>query len=107
MDCRPTCSGQLAGSDGRCTHGLPWPDFAHQELRLPGEPAEWLPAAVERTGFALLDVTGPDGLAAGALPGHRRDPFDRMIIAQALSEGLVVVTRDARFAAYGVAVLPV
>jgi PIN domain nuclease of toxin-antitoxin system len=76
------------------------------KLRLPGEPAEWLPAAVERTGFALLDVTGPHGLAAGALPAHHRDPFDRMIIAQALSEGLVVVTRDARFAAYGVSVLP-
>jgi PIN domain nuclease of toxin-antitoxin system len=76
------------------------------KLRLPGEPARWLPPAVERTGFALLDVTGEHGLVAGALPAHHRDPFDRMLIAQAKAEGLVVVTRDARFAAYGVAVLP-
>lgn len=75
------------------------------KLRLPGEPAEWLPVAVERTGFGTLDVTGAHGLAAGALPAHHRDPFDRMIVAQALSEGLVVVTRDSRIAAYGVAVL--
>jgi len=76
------------------------------KLRLPGEPAAWLPRAVARTGFALLDVTGQHGLAAGALPSHHRDPFDRMLAAQALVEGLVVATRDPHFAPYGVAVLP-
>ena len=39
------------------------------------------------------------------LPHHHRDPFDRVLVAQALAEGVPVVTRDARFAAYGVAVV--
>ena len=43
-----------------------------------------------------------DTLAAARLPMHHRDPFDRMIIAQALGRSLTVVTRDAWFASYGV-----
>ena len=42
---------------------------------------------------------------AGALPGHHRDPFDRMLVAQAQSESLTLVTGDARIAAYDVPVL--
>jgi len=76
------------------------------KLRLPGPPAEWLPGALARTGIQVLAVEGSHALAAGALPPHHRDPFDRMIVAQALAESLTVVTRDARLAAYGVAVLP-
>jgi len=75
------------------------------KLRLPGPPAAWLPDALERTGIEMLAITGGHALAAGALPGHHRDPFDRMLVAQALAEGLTIVTRDARFAAYGVPVL--
>ena len=75
------------------------------KLRLPGPLGEWLPEALERTGLETLPIAGAHALAAGALPPHHRDPFDRMIAAQALSDGLTVVTRDARFAAYGVAVL--
>lgn len=41
---------------------------------------------------------------AGRLPLLHRDPFDRMIVAQAQEEGLTVITRDPRIAAYGVAV---
>jgi PIN domain nuclease of toxin-antitoxin system len=44
-------------------------------------------------------------MLAGALPFHHRDPFDRMIVAQAKTEGLTVVTSDARIAAYDVPVL--
>jgi PIN domain nuclease of toxin-antitoxin system len=76
------------------------------KLRLPGPPAEWLPEALERTGIETLPIEGGHALAAGALPPHHRDPFDRMIVAQALLERLTVVTRDPRFAQYGVAVLP-
>lgn len=75
------------------------------KLRLPGPPAEWLPEALERTGIETLAVEGAHALAAGALPPHHRDPFDRMIAAQALVEGLTVVKRDPRFAPYRVAVL--
>jgi PIN domain len=45
------------------------------------------------------------GIAAGRLPRHHEDPFDRMLIAQALAEGLTIVTRDKRFDDYGVPVL--
>jgi PIN domain nuclease of toxin-antitoxin system len=40
-----------------------------------------------------------------SLPSHHRDPFDRMLIAQAIEEGLTIVTRDRIFQAYGVPVL--
>jgi PIN domain nuclease of toxin-antitoxin system len=44
-------------------------------------------------------------LAAGALPAHHNDPFDRMLIAQARLETLTLVTHDARFAVYDVPLL--
>jgi hypothetical protein len=46
-----------------------------------------------------------DGVAAGALPRHHADPFDRMLIAQAARRQLVVVTADRRFTDYGVLTL--
>ncbi len=76
------------------------------KLRLPGSPADWLPGALERTGFDTLPIGGAHALAAGGLPPHHRDPFDRMLVAQALAEGLTIVTRDARFERYGVAIIP-
>lgn len=57
-------------------------------------------------GFQLLPITGEHAVAAGRLPRHHNDPFDRMLVAQASIESLVVVTRDARFRDYGVALLP-
>jgi PIN domain nuclease of toxin-antitoxin system len=71
-------------------------------LSLPGDLADGL----EESRFAVLDVTIAHGLAAGALPRHHGDPFDRMLIAQAQLEGLTIVTSDAHFAAYDVALLP-
>ena len=56
-------------------------------------------------GFVEVAVSATHGLLAGALPPHHRDPFDRMIVAQAQSEGLTVVTCDERIATYGVPVL--
>jgi PIN domain nuclease of toxin-antitoxin system len=55
--------------------------------------------------FVELPISIAHGVAAGALPLHHRDPFDRMLIAQAHAENLTLVTSDARFAAYGVALL--
>jgi PIN domain nuclease of toxin-antitoxin system len=53
-----------------------------------------------------LPISIAHGVAAGQLPRHHEDPFDRMLIAQALAEGLTIVTRDERFGDYGVALLP-
>ena len=75
------------------------------KLRLPGPPAEWIPGALERTGFEVLPIGAAHALAVGGLPPHHRDPFDRMLVAQALAEGLTIVSRDERFRQYGVAVL--
>lgn len=76
------------------------------KLELPGPPADWLLPAVERTGFETLAVEPAHALAAGALPPHHRDPFDRMLIAQAALEDLTFVSRDARLGAYGITILP-
>ena len=60
---------------------------------------------IDQTGFDVLPITGRDGEGAGALPAHHRDPFDRMLIAQANRLGAVIISRDAAFAEYGVPVL--
>lgn len=56
--------------------------------------------------FDELPVTARHALRASRLPPHHSDPFDRMLIGQALCEGLVVVTRDRRFADYQVPLFP-
>ncbi len=64
-----------------------------------------LGTAVEEQGFHQLAIGFVHAAAAGRLPMHHRDPFDRMLIAQALAEGMEVITRDHRFQDYGVAVV--
>jgi PIN domain nuclease of toxin-antitoxin system len=61
-----------------------------------------LAAAVSDQGFIGLPIRPRHGQAAGALPGPHRDPFDRMLVAQALLEKLVLVSNEAVFDAYGV-----
>lgn len=55
--------------------------------------------------FSPLPISLEHASLAGSLPPHHRDPFDRMLIAQAQLESLTIVTRDARFARYGVQLL--
>jgi PIN domain nuclease of toxin-antitoxin system len=56
--------------------------------------------------FSLLPITPEHAWTAGQLPLHHRDPFDRLLVAQAQLEGLTLVTRDRAFGLYQVAVLP-
>ncbi len=72
-------------------------------LPLPAE--EWLPDVLRASGFDVVAVTLHAALRVRALPWHHRDPFDRLLIAQAFESDSTVVTRDAVFASYGVAVL--
>lgn len=58
-----------------------------------------------RQGFEELVVTFEDALAAGALPPHHRDPFDRMLIAQAVNRDLLLVSADPQLRKYDVRVL--
>lgn len=72
------------------------------KLRLEGSIA----AHVRESGFEPLAISWGHAERAGALPPHHQDPFDRMLIAQAQVEALRIVTRDNRFEAYDVDVLP-
>ena len=62
-------------------------------------------AAVLALGFEILPVAGVHAEHAGGLPGHHNDPFDRMLIAQAYLEGMVLGTQDGRMRPYGVVTL--
>lgn len=70
-------------------------------LRIDGD----LRSAVDEQGFRPLRIDLGHAALAAALPMYHRDPFDRMLIAQAIEEGLTVVTRDDRFHRYGVPTL--
>ena len=50
--------------------------------------------------FEMLDITVEHAHAVGDLPAHHRDPFDRMLVAQAKVEGLTLMTRDTRLKKY-------
>jgi PIN domain nuclease of toxin-antitoxin system len=60
---------------------------------------------IDEQGMTGLALTPRHGRKLAELPLYHRDPFDRMLIAQALEEGLTVLTSDSRFAEYGVPVL--
>ncbi len=60
---------------------------------------------LERLQADVLVITPEHALRAGALPRHHRDPFDRMLIAQAQLEHLPIVTSDALFASYEVEIV--
>ena len=65
-----------------------------------------LDAGASRAGFEELPVTWAHGRAAATLPAMHGDPFDRMLVAQAIAEDLVLVTRDRLVAQYPVATMP-
>lgn len=60
---------------------------------------------IEESGVRTLGLTAHHGLAVADLPAHHRDPFDRLLIAQARAELLSVVTADSRFSAYDIDVI--
>ena len=57
---------------------------------------------VTRRGFQIISITASVGVRAGQLPGPHKDPFDRMLIAQAQAENLTMVSNDTIFDQYGV-----
>lgn len=64
-----------------------------------------LVAEIAANGFEELSVSARHAAAAGALPRHHQDPFDRMLVAQATADDLTLVTADRRLEPYGVSVL--
>jgi PIN domain nuclease of toxin-antitoxin system len=62
---------------------------------------------IRGSGFRELPITFHHAIAAGRLPLIHRDPFDRMLVAQAQCEGLTLASRDPHIQRYDVALLPV
>jgi PIN domain nuclease of toxin-antitoxin system len=67
-------------------------------------PDDFLPLLLD-AGVQPLPVTLAHAAAVKALPQHHRDPFDRMLVVQALSEQAALVSRDALLRSYGVALI--
>ena len=72
------------------------------KLRLPETPDKYVPRRMEAMDIQGLPVEHAHALRVFSLPAHHRDPFDRILIAQAQMESLAILTADPVFAAYDV-----
>lgn len=79
---------------------------ASGKLRLPSPPDEYVPTRLARENITSLAIETAHVLRLAHLPPHHRDPFDRIIIAQAQVEGLPIMTSDRLFDRYPVTILP-
>ncbi len=68
-------------------------------------PIDRISKILDEAGFAPLGIEVQHTIRAGALPRHHDDPFDRMLIAQARLEGLVIATADSTFRKYDVSLI--
>lgn len=75
-------------------------------LTLPGPVAEVLPPVLVDNDFSSLPITVDHALRVSGLPPVHADPFDRILIAQAIAQSWTLVTADAIFARYPVDTLP-
>jgi PIN domain nuclease of toxin-antitoxin system len=75
------------------------------KLSLPRPAEQWLPDVLRRTGFEVAELGLAAALRVRSLDWHHRDPFDRLLISQALEDGYTIVTHDDAFRRYGVPVL--
>jgi PIN domain nuclease of toxin-antitoxin system len=73
-------------------------------LILPGEPEPYIRDQVSRNRFEVLPIDLTHALRVALLPEHHRDPFDRMLVAQAQVENLTILTADPEIARYPVRV---
>jgi PIN domain nuclease of toxin-antitoxin system len=71
-------------------------------LKLPIPPEEYVPSRMERSGVVALPIEHSHALHVASLPLHHRDPFDRLLIAQAQLEKLPILTADRQLEPYEV-----
>ena len=83
-----------------------WEVAIKQSIGKPSEPID-VAEEIRDSGFRELPITFHHAIAAGRLPLIHRDPFDRMLVAQAQCEGLILASRDPHIQRYDVALLPV
>lgn len=81
-------------------------EYAIGRLALPLPPAEYVPDRMRTSDVTPLPVHHAHALEAAALPPHHRDPFDRLLVAQARLEQTPLLTADPQLAAYDVDVRP-
>jgi PIN domain nuclease of toxin-antitoxin system len=72
------------------------------KLHLPEPPDKYVPSRMEALDIRGLPVEHAHALRVFGLPRHHRDPFDRILVAQAQTESLTILTADRAFAAYDV-----
>ena len=72
---------------------------------LVADPLPWWEKYVAGTGIPALSIRSDDMRALAALPDLHRDPFDRILVAQALADGLTLATKDPLLSRYGVSVV--
>jgi PIN domain nuclease of toxin-antitoxin system len=82
-----------------------WEVAIKQAIGKLASPAD-LPERIRDSGFTALAISFEHAITAGRLPLIHRDPFDRMLVAQAKCEDLTLVTHDSRCRKYEVSVLP-
>lgn len=75
------------------------------KLLLPQDPATYVPDRMRRSGTTPLSVEHAHVLRVSELPDHHRDPFDRLLVAQAQILDVPIVTADSQFERYQVTVL--
>ena len=75
-------------------------------LSLPGEPAVLVPRWLAESRVSSLPIEHEHALEVSRLPHHHRDPFDRILVAQAQIERLPILTADRQLASYDVELLP-
>jgi PIN domain nuclease of toxin-antitoxin system len=76
------------------------------KLPLPEAPDRFVPARIRSTGVQPLPVEHAHALRVARLPPHHRDPFDRLLVAQAIELSVPLITADRTLAAYDVEIVP-
>lgn len=100
----------IADADNECflSHASIW-EMAIKaslgKLKLPSKAERFAGEHCEANGFHLLPITLAHVASIEGLPFHHRDPFDRLLVAQARHEAMTLVSRDASLRAYGVSVI--
>jgi PIN domain nuclease of toxin-antitoxin system len=73
-------------------------------LKLSQSPGKFIPKELVKNRVESLPIVDAHALTAGLLPPHHKDPFDRMLVAQAQIEGMVLLTNDAALSRYEISI---
>jgi PIN domain nuclease of toxin-antitoxin system len=76
--------------------------YALGKLALPTAPAVYVSSRLEGSGVTAIPIEHVHALRVAELPPHHRDPFDRLLVAQAQLDGLTLLTVDPQFKPYGI-----